>query len=93
MLMRAPQLLRFNILAAAVAVGSSACQAPDELQPVERVAERAPPFEPREPVTLAPPGGPVAEEIEPVVERGTGTFVRSPCDRRARPSPARPRAR
>ncbi|MGH6899265.1 MAG: type II secretion system secretin GspD [Geminicoccaceae bacterium] len=37
------------------------------------------PFEPPEPVTLAPPGGPAPpEEMAPVIERGTGTFVGAP---------------
>jgi general secretion pathway protein D len=78
MLTRAP-LLRFSILAAAVAMGSSACQAPDEIPPVEPVERAAVPFEPREPVTLAPPGGPApSTAVTPVIERGTGTFVGAP---------------
>jgi general secretion pathway protein D len=78
MLTRA-SLLRFNVVAAAVAVATSACQAPDELPPAERIEQRAVPFEPREPVMLAPPGGPAPPgEVAPVIERGTGTFVGAP---------------
>jgi general secretion pathway protein D len=78
MLMRAP-LLRFSILAAAMATGSSACQLPAE-RPIEAVERRAMPFEPREPAVLAPPGGPASPDvIAPVIERGTGTFVRAPA--------------
>jgi general secretion pathway protein D len=78
MLMRASQRIRLSVLAAAVATGSSACQAPDDTRPFETVERQAPPFEPRAPVALAPPGQPGPSEIEPVVERGTGTFVRGP---------------
>jgi general secretion pathway protein D len=79
MLTRAP-LLRFSILAAAVAMASSACQAPDEIPPVERVEPpAAPSFEPREPVTLSPPAGPAPPTaVAPVIDRGTGTFVSAP---------------
>jgi general secretion pathway protein D len=78
MLTRA-SLLRLNVVAAAVAVATSACQAPDELPPAERIEQRAVPFEPREPVMLAPPAGPApAGEVAPVIERGTGTFVGAP---------------
>ncbi|MGH6902626.1 MAG: type II secretion system secretin GspD [Geminicoccaceae bacterium] len=78
MLTRA-SLLGFNVVAAAVAVATSACQAPDELPPAERIEQRAAPFEPREPVMLAPPGGPAPPgAVAPVIERGTGTFVGAP---------------
>jgi general secretion pathway protein D len=71
-------LLRFGIVAAAVAT-ASACQWPDERPPIERIAQRPVPFEPRAPVTLSAPGGDAAEEeMAPVVERGTGTFVGGP---------------
>jgi general secretion pathway protein D len=78
MLTRAP-LLRLDRLAAAVALALSACQAPDELPPPERIEQRAVPFEPREPVMLAPPAGPApGGKVAPVIERGTGTFVGAP---------------
>jgi general secretion pathway protein D len=78
MLMRSP-LIRFSILAAAVATGASACQAPDEAPRLERIEEPSVPFEPTAPMALAPPGSAApSETIAPVIERGSGTFVRRP---------------
>jgi general secretion pathway protein D len=72
-------LFRFGILAAAAVRGLSACQSPDEIPPFERIEQRAVPFEAREPVMLSPPGGPTPpEEMAPVIDRGTGTFVQPP---------------
>jgi len=76
-MMTSAPLLRFGIVAAAVAA-ASACQAPDEAPPLERVEQRAVPFEPREPVALSPPGAPEPEQMAPVIERGTGRFVGAP---------------
>jgi general secretion pathway protein D len=72
-----PPLVWFGLLAAALAVGASACQWPRGA-PHEAV-EQAPPPQPwREPRTAAPPREtPLPEPIAPLIERGSGSFVRS----------------
>jgi general secretion pathway protein D len=77
MLMR-PPLLRFSILAAAVATGASGCQAPDEAPRLERVEQPGIRFEPETPMALGAPGEDAPETVEQVVERGSGTFVGRP---------------
>jgi general secretion pathway protein D len=78
MLMR-PPLLRFSILAAAVATGASACQAPDETPRPGRIEQPGARFEPETPVALGAPGGEApSETVAQVIERGSGTFVRRP---------------
>ena len=71
-----PSLVRFGLLAAALAVGGSACQAPPE--PWPQSVERAPPLPYREPIAVATRELPPPERIAPIIERGTGSFVQRP---------------
>ena len=68
-----PSLVRFGLLAAALAVGGSACQAPPE--PWPQSVERAPPLPYREPIAVATRKSPPPERIAPIIDRGTGSFV------------------
>ena len=68
-----PSLVRFGLLAAALAVGGSACQAPPE--PWPQSVERAPPLPYREPIAVATRESPPPERIAPIIDRGTGSFV------------------
>ena len=72
-----PSLARFSLLAAALAMAAAACQLPRETPPPAEVTEPAP-TPPREPIPVAPPVAVASQDLEPMIDRGTGTFVRSP---------------
>ena len=71
-----PSLVRFGLLAVALVVGGSACQAPPE--PWPQSVERAPPLPYREPIAVATRESAPPERIAPIIERGTGSFVQRP---------------